>query len=719
MTAYTEPGNILAQARDLGIFNNSLLISEWVGSSDTRDIYSFTTHQSGELFFGIRELSNNANIQLLDSEGNIISGSYDPGTTPDLGTVKLRRGDYFVKVYSHSPGTNYNLHLSLKTSSGYNNNYYNDVDLSIISEHLGVITEEKEIVGQVGVYNVRDTYRITTHQPGDLDFSLTKLYYDANIQLLDSNENLISGSYNPGKQDEFNTYEDLAPGDYYFKIYSGSPNTYYELNFELRPDDAGDYIGQAQNVGVVLEDKHLFGWVGSTDVRDFYRFSTEQVGSLDFSLSELSNNANIQLLDSDGNLISGSYNSGTQDEFNIYENLAPGDYYFKVYSNSPGTNYKLDFEFLPNSYTIDGTNGDDFLEGIKVGDLIRGHNGNDTIIGHDGDDTLYGGAGNDSIQGYAGDNILYGQSGNDTLIGHYGNDILYGSVGDDSLHGLAGNDLLIAGEGEDKLFGHAGDDTLKGGNGQNRLYGGTGNDLLIGGKDKDSIRSDLGNDTVYGHGGQDHLSGWYGDDKIYGGDDHDQMYGDEGNDTLFGEDGNDVIYGNEGRDKLYGGNGRDYLDGKEGNDTLYGEDGNDKLRGGDSNDILIGGKGNDTLIGGLHRDIFLYNTGTAFNTDAVGIDRIEDFEDGLDRIYLDKTTFSAISSSDGFGFSNSNEFAVVNRDNQVAGSSAFIVFSRETASLFYNQNGSASGFGSGGHFATLINVNDLASEDFIIRDLTG
>ena len=708
-TNYIEPGNILAQAHDLGMLEDFFRITEWVGLSDTKDLYKFTTHQSAYIHFQLAGLSKNVNIQLLDSNGNVISGSYRPGIQDEWGDFpKLKAGDYYVKVYSNSPGTNYELGLGLRRHDAGSS--------PITAQNLGVISEQKHIIGRLHSLDTKDVYRFTTHQPGDLDFSLTGLYKNANIQLLDSNENLISGSYNPGRQDEFNTYENLAAGDYYFKVYSNGSGTDYKLDFNLRPDDAGNSFGQAQNIGFVLEDKHLAGRVGSTDTRDFYRFSTEQVGYVNFSLSELSQNANIQLFDSNENLISGSYNPGTQDESSTYENLAPGDYYFKVYSNSSGTNYQLDFEFLPNSSAINGTNGNDLLEGIKIGDLIQGLDGNDTIIGNDGDDSLYGGAGNDSIRGNSGDNILYGQNGDDSLYGQYGNDTLNGGAGNDSLHGIAGNDLLIAGEGDDKLFGHSGDDTLKSSGGRNYFYGGTGNDLLLGGRDRDSIRSGPGNDTVYGYGSQDHLSGWYGDDKIYGGDDHDQMYGDWGDDFLAGENGIDFLFGGEGRDRLYGGDDRDYLKGEEGNDVLSGDRGNDKLRGGDNNDVLIGGTGNDTLSGGSGNDIFLYNTEAAFNRNVVGLDTIEDFGDDRDRIYLDKTTFTAISSQAGYGFSKTNEFAAVNNDSQVAVSNARIVFSKGTGNLFYNQNGAASGLGSGGHFATLTDVNILRASDFIIHD---
>jgi Ca2+-binding RTX toxin-like protein len=62
-------------------------------------------------------------------------------------------------------------------------------------------------------------------------------------------------------------------------------------------------------------------------------------------------------------------------------------------------------------------------------------------------------------------------------------------------------------------------------------------------------------------------------------------------------------------------------------DELFGNGGNDKLNGGDGDDRLSDGTGTDTLTGGPGADIF------EFADDGV-IDRITDFETGIDRIDL-------------------------------------------------------------------------------------
>ncbi|MBE9171333.1 tandem-95 repeat protein [Pleurocapsales cyanobacterium LEGE 06147] len=176
-----------------------------------------------------------------------------------------------------------------------------------------------------------------------------------------------------------------------------------------------------------------------------------------------------------------------------------------------------------------------------------------------------------------------------------------------------------------------------------------------------------------------------------------------------------VINSSANGDTLVGGDGNDYLDGKEGDDTLIGGNGNDTLIGSEGNDTLSGGAGNDSLDGGSGSDHFIYNTNAAFTTSAVGIDLFSDFTSGTDKILLDKTTFTALTSIAGNGFSVASEFAVVGSDAMAATAGALIVYSSATGNLFYNQNGVTTGLGTGGQFATLSGIPALSANDFVLQ----
>jgi Ca2+-binding RTX toxin-like protein len=188
---------------------------------------------------------------------------------------------------------------------------------------------------------------------------------------------------------------------------------------------------------------------------------------------------------------------------------------------------------------------------------------------------------------------------------------------------------------------------------------------------------------------------------------------DKSNDVLNGGSGNDIINGLNGNDTLTGNAGNDTLTGGAGNDSLIGGAGADVLRGGAGNDILIGGTGDDTLIGGAGADRFVFNTNAAFALADPGIDLISDFNRSQgDKIVLDKTTFGAIASTAGTGFSNKSDFQVTTSG---ATSTAKIVYNAASGELFYNQNGSAAGFGSGGLFVTLTGSPTLAASDFVVQ----
>jgi phospholipase/lecithinase/hemolysin len=156
-------------------------------------------------------------------------------------------------------------------------------------------------------------------------------------------------------------------------------------------------------------------------------------------------------------------------------------------------------------------------------------------------DVLNGTSGNDNIDGFAGNDILIGLGGDDRIEGWEGNDLLFGNQG---------NDILSGGDGADLLVGCQGDDIVFGGNGNDRLFGNVGSDILIG---------DAGDDLAWG--GE-------GDDYILGGEGADVLWGNQGNDILNGGIGNDKLLGGSGNDRLDGGAGNDLLVGGEGNDQF-------------------------------------------------------------------------------------------------------------------------------------------------------
>ena len=201
------------------------------------------------------------------------------------------------------------------------------------------------------------------------------------------------------------------------------------------------------------------------------------------------------------------------------------------------------------------------------------------------------------------------------------------------------------------------------------LVGGDGDDNIVGfSHGNDTIRGKAGNDTLYGEDGNDTLRGGAGNDTLYGG---------RGNDALYGGKGDDILHGNTGLDSFDGGAGIDTADysagtiagnfdlstgnavfsdgteklvsienivGTQGANTMTGTAGANRLDGQGGNDTLIGAGGADTLRGGLGADTFVFRADD-------GIDTIEDFDDGTDKIRFEITDleFSDLSITDDNG----------------------------------------------------------------------
>jgi serralysin len=179
-------------------------------------------------------------------------------------------------------------------------------------------------------------------------------------------------------------------------------------------------------------------------------------------------------------------------------------------------------------------------------------------------------------------------------------------------------------------------------------------------------------------------------------DEDDMLMGTRGNDMLMGYAGDDTLMGLGKRDRLMGGSGSDLLNGGAGRDRLAGDEGNDELIGGGGRDRLVGGAGDDMLTGGGARDLFVFESSRLFAAADFGIDQITDFKKG-DKIILDRTSFGEITVQ---------QIVMVADDAAAAISGGQIAYSQATGSLFFNANGSESGFGTGGQFARVDSDNN-------------
>ncbi|MFM6731940.1 MAG: beta strand repeat-containing protein, partial [Microcystis panniformis] len=259
--------------------------------------------------------------------------------------------------------------------------------------------------------------------------------------------------------------------------------------------------------------------------------------------------------------------------------------------------------------------------------------------------------------------------------------------------------LRLIGSNNINGTGNAGDNKITGNSGNNILAGANGNDIYC-----FNASTPLGSDTIQETttGGIDTLDFTGTNTAVR------VNLGITTNQTVVTNNLKLTFSANNTIENIISDSGNDRLTGNSLNNTLTGGGGNDQLTGQDGNDSLIGGSGDDLLTGGNGSDNFI------FNSSNLGIDAISDFTPGSDKIVLSKAIFTALQSIIGNGFSQPAEFASVDDDDLVATSSAFIVYSNSSGSIYYNQNGSAAGLGNGSEFANLLTVPTLTAANFTL-----
>ncbi|HEY9624783.1 MAG TPA: C2 family cysteine protease [Crinalium sp.] len=111
----------MASANNLGSLNKTKVTSGFVGSGDTQDYFKFSLGAANAFKLYLTGLGADADVQLLNSAGGVITSSTRGGSTGEnISLGSLAAGDYYVRVYQFSGDTQYN--LSMSTVDWYDQN---------------------------------------------------------------------------------------------------------------------------------------------------------------------------------------------------------------------------------------------------------------------------------------------------------------------------------------------------------------------------------------------------------------------------------------------------------------------------------------------------------------------------------------------------------------------------------------------------------------------
>jgi hypothetical protein len=121
----TEPPNLLPTEVDGGtLFHGDVLTYyDWIGNTDTADVYKFNLDSYSNVDITLTGLSNDADIRLIqdsnnndivdEGESQSLFASNNGGITDENISFSLHGGNsFYIQVYQYTGDTSYELHVA-------------------------------------------------------------------------------------------------------------------------------------------------------------------------------------------------------------------------------------------------------------------------------------------------------------------------------------------------------------------------------------------------------------------------------------------------------------------------------------------------------------------------------------------------------------------------------------------------------------------------------
>lgn len=167
------------------------------------DYYTFTLSEDTRVDIGLNQFMSDANMELLDSSGSLITRSKNKGRRPERITEELEAGDYRVRVYPQGrrAKTRYTLTVLSETIEEDLDNIPPGEDIGV----LGNYNEEDRTLDSasnpltaggvlISSRNSEATYTFDLAQSDFLTVTIDDLKANANLELYASNGKEVLGS---------------------------------------------------------------------------------------------------------------------------------------------------------------------------------------------------------------------------------------------------------------------------------------------------------------------------------------------------------------------------------------------------------------------------------------------------------------------------------------------------------------------------------------------
>ena len=219
---------------------------------------------------------------------------------------------------------------------------------------LGNPIEEDEVY----FFTYRDFSLLLNGLSADVDVELIQDFNGDNIR---QDYEVVASSEEIGNSNETIELTDLSPNVYYVRVFQKSGDTNYNLTLTVPPlpvppDNAGNTLSNAQNLGTLSANLTRTDFIGEVDPDDYYRFSLAALSDLSLEVNGLDQGDLIATLGQDTNndgvidfdeTIAISDAEGNDPEAIDINGLATGTYYVWLSRSSGNTNYNLNLSATP------------------------------------------------------------------------------------------------------------------------------------------------------------------------------------------------------------------------------------------------------------------------------------------------------------------------------------------------------------------------------------
>ena len=227
MPSKDQAGKTLATARRITLTPATRTYRDWVGNTDTKDLYRLTLNGRSSLNLTLDGLKANATLKLLNFKGKPLQVSGNAARQRESIYRNLLPGTYFLQVSPVKGNTAYRL-KSTAIPDGAGDR---------VNEALNLGTPTAVTLQDwVGQGDPDDYYQISLPSRSQLSLGLQNPTAATNVQVLDTTGVAIA-TLLPTGNSATSISGVLEAGTYYIRVNLNQPNTstYYSLNIALDP----------------------------------------------------------------------------------------------------------------------------------------------------------------------------------------------------------------------------------------------------------------------------------------------------------------------------------------------------------------------------------------------------------------------------------------------------------------------------------------------------